>query len=134
MDIAEVTEILGLTHFLPIPKHVFITPERVSEQSADGPTYFRGLQPIEKHDIIFLSRDANVSTIPHEDSHMLGLGELLAYPIGNAAALKYQIVSNFPRAKQLLSRKIQYRRAPVSSDFPQLAKYGDRVEHWELVE
>jgi hypothetical protein len=136
MNIEEVADILSLVKGLPIPKHVFITPERLYEQTGErDDTFFRGLQPVEKPDVIFItSQDANISTIGHEVLHTLGFGEILAKPVGNAIAFKYRMMSNFPRLKQALGRDVRYRKVDMSKDFPNLAKYGDRVEHYELIE
>ena len=49
------------------------------------------------------------------------------------AALKYQVVSQFPNLKQLLERRVEYRRVTHSAEFPEVEKYGNRVEHYELV-
>jgi len=136
MRIEEVSDILGICRFLRAPKHVFITHEPVYEQ-VDGKTFFRGLQPKSRGDVIFLSAQADITTVPHETWHaMTGLGELTAHPIGKIIALKYEILKQFPRLKALLSRKVEYRRVPPEEEkwFPQAKKYRGRVEHYILVE
>jgi hypothetical protein len=133
MNIQEVSDILGVCRFLRAPKHVFITDESVYEER-DGRTFFRGLQPEKRRDIIFLSAQADGTTVPHEGWHaMTGLGEITAYPVGRLVSIKYGLLSNFPNLKQMLSRQIEYRRVYNSREFPEAEKYGNRIEHYELV-
>jgi len=134
MNIEEVSDILGICRFLRAPKHVFITDEPVYEQK-NGKAFFRGLQPKARGDVIFLSAQADATTVPHEVWHAnTGLGELTAHPIGRIVALKYEILKQFPRLKALLSRKVEYRRVTKETAFPQAEKYRGRVEHYVLVE
>ena len=137
MNIQEVSEILGVSRFLVAPQHVFITHEKVCEHGdcrACG-TCFRGLQPEKRRDIIFLSAQADGTTVPHEGWHaMTGLGEITAYPVGKLVSIKYGLLSQFPNLKQLLSRRVEYRRVTHSQEFPEAEKYGNRVEHYELVQ
>jgi len=131
MNIEEVSDILGVSRFLIAPQHVFITQEKVCEP---GELCFRGLQPEKRRDIIFLSVQADGTTVPHEAWHaMTGLGEITAYPVGKLVSIKYGLLSQFPNLKQFLSRRVKYRRVTNSSEFPEANKYGNRVEHYELV-
>lgn len=136
MNIQEVSAILGVSRFLVAPQHVFITHEKVCEHGdcrACG-TCFRGLQPEKRRDVIFLSAQADGTTVPHEAWHaMTGLGEMTAYPVGYLAAIKSQVVNQFPNLKNLLSRRVEYRRVTHSQEFPEAERYGNRVEHYELV-
>lgn len=134
MNIQEVSDILGVCRFLRAPKHIFITDEPVYEER-NGKAFYRGLQPKGKRDVIFLSAQSDLTTIPHESWHaMTGLGELTAYPVGRVVAAKYELVSRFPRLKALISRRAEYRRVEVSVEFPQAARYRGRVEHYTLAE
>lgn len=130
MNIEEVSEILGVSRFLVAPQHVFITHEKV----CDTESCFRGLQPEKRRDIIFLSAQADKTTVPHETWHaMTGLGEITAYPVGKLVSIKYGLLSNFPNLKRMLSRQVEYRRVYNSREFPEAEKYGNRIEHYELV-
>jgi len=103
VNIQEVSDILGVCRFLRAPKHVFITDEPVYEER-NGRTFYRGLQPKNRRDVIFLSAQSDVTMIPHEAWHaMTGLGELTAYPVGRIVAAKYEFVKKFPRLKALFS-------------------------------
>jgi len=136
MNIKEVSEILGLCRFLRAPRHVFIAKEPVYEEW-DSKVFFRGLQPKERRDVIFLSSQADASTVGHEAWHaMTGLGELTADPVGRLVALKYEIIRQFPRLKALLTRRVVYRRVSPEEEveFPQVKRYRGRVEHYILVE
>ncbi len=132
MNIQEVSDILGVCRFLRAPKHVFITDESVYEER-NGRTFYRGLQPKNRRDVIFLSAQSDVTTIPHEAWHaMTGLGELTAYPVGRIVAAKYELVKKFPRLKALFSRRVEYRRSEGSEEFPGASRYRGRVEHYTL--
>lgn len=134
MEIGEVKDILGLCHALRAPKHIIIVQEPIFEDTEGGRQFFRGLQPTSRGDVIVLSAQADVTTVPHESFHAgSGLGELLAYPLGSLMAAKYTVMSRFPRLKQLRSRNIDYEEVPNPPEFPGLSKYGDRVKHYQLV-
>jgi hypothetical protein len=134
VNIDEVKEILGLCHMLKAPKHIFITDESVYKK-LDGIQFYKGLQPSSRRDAIFLSAQADVTTVPHEVWHAnTGLGELSAYPVGNLLAIKYRLLNKFPAVKNLLARKVEYAEASNHSDFPQVEKYRGRVKHYTLVE
>jgi hypothetical protein len=133
MNIQEVSDILGICRFLRAPRHVFITDEPVYEER-DGRAFFRGLQPKGRRDVIFLSAQSDLTTVPHESWHaMTGLGELTAYPFGRIVAAKYELIKNFPRLKEFLSRRVEYRRTEGSGEFPRARRYRGRVEHYTLV-
>jgi len=132
MNIQEVSDILGVCRFLRAPKNVFITEEPVYEER-NGKAFYRGLQPKNRRDVIFLSAQSDVTTIPHEAWHaMTGLGELTAYPVGRIVAAKYELVKNFPRLKALFSRRVEYQRTEGSEEFPRASRYQGRVEHYTL--
>ena len=132
MNIQEVSDILGVCRFLRAPKHVFITDESVYEE-VNGKTFFRGLQPKSRRDVIFLSAQSDMTTVPHESWHaMTGMGELTAYPVGRIVAAKYELVQKFPRLKALFSRRVEYRRSEGSGEFPGAKRYRGRVEHYVL--
>jgi len=131
VEIEEVSDILGLCRTLRLPKHIFITDEPVEDEKTG--TRYRGLQPRSRGDVIFLSAQADGTTVPHEAWHaMTGLGELSAYPIGNLLARKHQMLSQFPKLKSMLSRKVHYKEIFDSEDFPAAKKYGKRVRHFIL--
>jgi len=135
VNIQEVSDILGVCRFLRAPKHVFITDEPVYEER-NGKAFFRGLQPKSRRDVIFLSAQSDLTTIPHESWHaMTGLGELTAYPVGRMVAAKYEFVSRFPRLKDTLTRKVQYREVDSASEFPNFSnKYQGRAKLYTVVE
>jgi len=133
MNIQEVSDILGVCRFLRAPKHVFITDEPVYEER-NGKAFYRGLQPKNRRDVIFLSAQSDLTTVPHESWHaMTGLGELTAYPVGRIVAAKYELIKNFPRLNKALSRVVQYREVSSSSEFPNLGKYRGRAKLYKLV-
>ena len=131
MDINEVSELLGLCHFLRVPKHVFITDEVVSD--ARG-TLYRGLQPKTKHDAIFLGQHADDTTPIHEAIHTLGIGELGAEVLTRAIMRKNRAISNFPLLKQQRTRQVSYTKVDRSKDYPEVHtdKFKGRVEHYVL--
>lgn len=131
MDINEVSELLGLCHFLRVPKHVFLTDEPVSDASG---TLYRGLQPKTKHDAIFLGFHADDTTPIHEAIHTLGVGELGAEILTRAIMRKNHTISSFPFLKQQLTRQVSYTKVEHSKDYPDVHsdKFKGRVEHWVL--
>lgn len=134
MEIGEIKDILGICHALRAPTHLILTDEPIYEETDRGRQFFRGLQPVSRRDVIVLSGQADVTTIPHEILHAnTGLGELVAYPVGNLLAAKYKLMSRFPNLKNLRSRKIEYQEDPNPPEFPALTKYGGRVKHYRLV-
>lgn len=134
MDISEVSDLLGLCHFLKAPKHVFITRETVSSQEDGVATYFRGLQPKTKNDAIFLAAHADATTPIHEAIHTLGFGEFGAEVLTRAIMRKNKAVRNFPVLRQQMSQKLVYQRVESSKDYPDAhaARYSGRVEHYVL--
>lgn len=132
LEIKEISEILGLCRPLRLPKYVLVTDERIYEQR-NGRSYFRGLQPKNRRDILILGSDADSTTVPHELWHCVtGLGEASAYPIGRMMARKNQLVSMFPRLRGLLRRDAEYREISSSPDVPNLEKYSGRIKLYEL--
>ncbi len=133
MNIQEVSDILSCLRALRAPKHVFITDESVHDGKG---SHFRGLQPKNRGDTIFLANAADVSTVPHEAWHgQTSFGEVTAYPVGNILARKYNLLRKFPKIKNLLRRKVKYRRATkaeTKKEFPDATKYGTRVRHYIL--
>ena len=133
MEISEVKQILGLCHAFRAPKHIIITDEPISEMTAQGRQFYRGLQPVSRRDVIVLSGQADVTTIPHENFHRAtGLGEMLAYPYGFLAAKKVEIMSRFPLLTSLRMRELKYVEVPNPPEFPQLAEFEGRVRHYQL--
>lgn len=134
MEIAEVSEILGLCYFLKAPKHVFITDEKVSSHH-DGVTFFRGLQPKSKGDSIFLTAQADESSPIHEGIHAgLGLGEPGTEVLTRIIIRKNKLLRNFPILTQTLSKKLIYKEVQESKEYPQAhaEKYKGRVKHYIL--
>jgi len=130
MEIAEVQDLLNSFRLLGLlaPQHVFLTDEPIYEQS-DGRTFFRGLSPRQKRGTIILSKQADVTTVPHEWVHSaLGLGELAAYPIGYLFALKYQFTKNFPLFTRLKLLNVKYQEDQVPSEYRGRVKYYIRVK------
>lgn len=133
MNLQEVSDILGLCRFLRAPKHIFITDEEVCDYESGS--CFRGLQPTERGDVIFLSKQADSSTVPHEAWHaQTGLGEMTAYPIGKLASLKCRLLNQLPKLKSVLRRDVKYRPAGTDDGFEEAQKYGDRVQHYVRVD
>jgi len=136
MNIQEVSEIFSACRFLRAPTHVFITDERVCDEASGS--CFRGLQPKKRGDAIFLSAEADVTTIPHEAWHaQTSLGEPTAYPIGNLVAKKYQAFKRFPNLMKVMGRSIKYRDATYEEtvkEFPGAANYVGRLKHYVLEE
>ncbi len=131
MNIQEVSEILGVCWPLRAPKFILITDERIHDQR--GQTYFRGLQPKNRGDIIVLGADADATTVPHEVWHaQTGLGELSAWPIGNQLARRYNHMKRFPRVREALTRRVKYREVSSADEFPDLGKYAGRVRLFVL--
>lgn len=132
MNIQEVSDIFSACRFLRAPKHVIITDEKVC--GSEG--CFRGLQPKNRRDVIFLSAQADVTTAPHEAWHaQTALGETTAYPIGNLVARKYKLFKQFPNLMKNLGRPIKYReasRAETLKDFPKTKAYLGRIRHYIL--
>lgn len=134
MNIQEVSEILGLCHFLRVPKHVFITQEPVQD---DGGTRYRGLQPKSKGDSIFITGLANETTPVHEAVHaMFGLDEVGTEIMTRAILRKNRALENFPELRAMLNRPPRYMKIESSKDYPEahLEKFQGRVEHYVLVE
>ena len=133
MNIQEVSDILGVCWPLRMPKYVLITDEGISQQH-NGQTFFRGLQPKSRGDIVVLGVDANITTVPHESWHaMTGFGELTAHPIGNLFARRYERLKQFPRLKDALTRRVQYREVDSASEFPNFSKYQGRAKLYTVV-
>lgn len=132
LHIDEVKEILGLCRLMRAPEHIFITDESVHD---DEGHQFRGLQPVNRRDVIFLSALSDVTTVPHEGWHaMTGLGELTAYPVGRLMGTKANLAKNFPRLSALRLRgSPDYEEVHDSVEFPEAHKYGKRVRHFRRV-
>jgi len=134
MDINEVTEILGLCYGLKAPQHIFITTERVSSQH-NGQVFYRGLQPKTKGDSILLTADMDKTSPIHETIHAsLGLGEPGTEVLTRLIIRKNNIITNFPRLKALLSKKLQYQEVHESGEYPDAhkPKFEGRVKHYIL--
>lgn len=94
---------------------------------------YRGLQPTSRRDVIFLSRDMNVSTPVHETVHaQLNLGELGTGAVTNLLLVKYRFLQGHPFLKGLAQRKVNYRRCMGCQEFPAAhsAQFAGRVEHY----
>lgn len=130
MDIEEVSEILGLCHFLKAPKHIFITSEVVSGK-LNGVVFYRGLQPKAKADAIFLSAQADQTTPVHETLHTLGLGEFGSGVLTRVIMRKNTALQNFP---YLPRKPIRYQEVSQSKDYPDAHsdKFEGRVRHFVL--
>jgi hypothetical protein len=136
LDIAEVSEILGLCSFLKAPKHVFITDERVSSHD-DGVTFYRGLQPKAKGDSIFLSGQADYTSPIHETVHAsLGLAEPGTELVTRVILRKNQVLQQFPLLKQTFSKKVVYKEVFESAEYPKAhaPEFQGRVRHFVLQE
>jgi len=134
MDIQEVSELLGLCHFLRMPKHIFITQEPV--EGAHGERY-RGLQPKSKRDSIFITGLANDTTPIHEAVHaMFGTDEVGTEIISRAIIRKNQVLTNFPLLKERLKTPPKYVKVNSDTDYPEahLPKFQGRVDHYVLEE
>lgn len=134
MNIAEVSDILGLCSFLKAPKHVFITEESVYSQE-DGQTFYRGLQPKSKGDSIFLSGQADHTSPVHETVHAsLGLAEPGTEIVTRIILRKNQVLQNRPLLKQRLHKNLVYKEVFESEEYPKAhaAKYQGRVHHFVL--
>jgi hypothetical protein len=135
LDIAEVSNILGLCSFLKAPKHVFITDERVSSREGGEETFFRGLQPKAKGDSIFLTGQADQTSPIHETVHAdLGLGEPGTELVARMILRKNQILQQRPLLKQVCSRSVAYAEVFESQEYPAAhdPKYKGRVHHFVL--
>lgn len=133
MEIEEVAHILGACHFLRAPKHVFITDEPVRSKE-NGITFYRGLQPKHRRDVIFLSKDRDSSTPIHEAVHaQLGLGEPGTEIISRLIMTKNRVLQNFPNLQGLLQKQIAYVKTESSEDFPEAQMFHGRIEHFVRV-
>lgn len=134
MDIAEVSEILGLCSFLKAPQHVFITDERVSSHD-NGVTFYRGLQPKAKGDSIFLTGDQDHTSPIHETVHAsLGLGEPGTELVTRIILRKNQVLQQRPLLRQRLSKHVVYTEVFESAEYPKAhaQEYRGRVHHFVL--
>jgi len=127
LEISEVEDLLNSLRLMGLvaPQHVFITDEPIVAE-ADGAVFFRGLAA-RRGDTIVLSRDADVTTAPHEIVHTLGLGEFAADVIGRLAALKYNVSRGLPFSGLRL-REVRYQEV---DDVP--PRYKGRVRHYVKV-
>lgn len=135
MHIQEVADILSACRALRAPEHIFITDENVHDDSGG---HYRGLQPKKRGDTIFLTVQADETTVPHEAWHaQTGLGELTAYPIGKIFSIKYKFLKKTRLGKRLMNRrKPKYRLASpqeTAKEFPGAEKYAGRVRHFVRV-
>lgn len=135
MNIQEVSEILGVCYFLRVPRHIFMTSEKVWAEE-NGVTFFRGLQPKSKQDSIFLSASADNSTPIHEAIHTYGVGEAGTEVMTRAIMRKNKILENFPVLKGILGKKVRYEKVESDVEYPwaHQSKWSGRVEHFVLVE
>jgi len=127
LDISEVEDLLNRLRLMGFvaPQHIFITDEPIMAE-VDGRVFFRGLAP-RGGDAIVLSRDADVTTAPHEIVHTLGLGEFAANIIGRLAALKYNVSKGLPFSGLRL-KEVRYQEV---DDVP--PQYKGRVRHYVKV-
>lgn len=134
MQIEEVSEILGLCHFLRMPKHIFITQEPVS---GPGGELYRGLQPKAKGDSMFITGLANETTPIHEAVHaMFGFDELGTEILTRTILRKNRVLENFPSLKERLKTSPKYVKVENDSEYPEAhqERFRGRVEHYILVE
>lgn len=134
MDIAEVSEILGLCYCLKAPEHIFITNEKVSSRE-DGVTFFRGLQPKAKGDSIFLTGLADQTSPIHEAVHAsLGLGEPGTELVTRIILRKNKVLQQRPLLRQRLSKPVMYTEVFESAEYPKAhaPEYRGRVRHFVL--
>lgn len=126
MEISEVEDVLNSLRLLGSmsPQHIFITQEKISKKE-NGRVFYRGLGGLasEETGVIVLSKDADVTTVPHELVHSVGAGELLAEHFGNILALKYELSRRFFILKPL-KRRIEYREVEVPEE------YKGRIRHY----
>lgn len=135
MNIQEVSEILGLTRALLAPQHVFITDEPVTAK-LNGQAKFRGLQPVSKGGVIFITKDGDSTTPIHESIHsQFGFDELATKPLTRIIHAKVRAMNNFPKLKKLIQKPIKYQLCKGSCGFPEAHsdKFGKRVKHYVLV-
>lgn len=135
MDIKEVSDILGLCHFLKAPEHVFLTNEPVTSQVDGKIIKYRGLQPKIKGDSIFLTVDADESSPIHEAIHAsLGLGEPGTALLTRVIMRKNRILSNFPAIQNSFKKQLVYEPVESSAEYPRahLPEYAERVRHFVL--
>jgi len=129
MHISEVEAFLALSR-LPFPQHVFIINETVW-QEVNGQIIYRGLQPKERPDVIVLTPQALVETIPHEIAHTLGFREFGATIIGKISTWRYRLLNRHPLLKNILEKPVKYQKCFSCPDFPKAHEYGS-VEHFRL--
>lgn len=138
MQISEVSEILGLCHFLKVPKHIFITQEKVSsKEEGSRETFYRGLQPKSKGDSIFLTGQADCTTPVHEAVHaMTGFDEVGTEIVTKAILRKNQILNLFPNIRSLRNKPPVYKKVESDPEYPEahMEKFNGRVEHYVLIE
>ena len=135
LNIQEVSEILGLCSFLRVPKHVFIANERVWEEQGGRKTFFRGLQPQQKHDSMLLSKvDADNSTPIHEAVHAYGFDEFGTEIVTRLIMKKNKALSHLPRIRELTKRNIKFTKVSASEEYPwaHQPKFQDRIDHFIL--
>lgn len=82
MDISEVEYLLRTTRFLPLPKHVILIDEPVTENFSHQVIQYAGLTPKWRRDTIILTSLADEETVFHELGHTVGLGEVGATIFG----------------------------------------------------
>ena len=110
---------------LMAPQHIFITDEPITAE-VDGKLFFRGVAPYGGNAIV-LSKHADVTTVPHEIAHNLGLGEFAADIIGKLVALKY----NLSKSGAFLGLRLREVRYQEVDDVPPHLK--GRVRHYVRV-
>jgi hypothetical protein len=122
-----------LCRFLRAPPHLLIVNEPIHN---DAGQYFRGLQPKSRSDVIVLSAQSDVTTIPHETIHAnFGVGEVIAYPFGWLMAKKTDFIRKHPILDSAVPRKqVKYVEDPNPPEFPDLEKYRGRVTHYRRVQ
>ena len=116
MDIKEVERVLRCTRFLPLPKHVIIIDEPVTEKFSHHVIRYAGLTPKWRRDTIILTSLADEETIIHETLHAgFGLGEVGATVLGKLLKwrAKFRV---FPRLRE-------FRYVEAESPHPKMKHY-----------
>ena len=115
MDIEELERIMAEHPWLPRPRYVYLVKERVVGHVEGATLIFRGATPIGSSDRMALTPDADDVTVVHEMLHLLGFGELAAYPLA-------PLIRAFRRAfPPIIRREVRYKK--VEEPHPSIEVY-----------
>lgn len=120
----ELESILAKYYVIDPPKHAFMLDKRTVGITNHHLSFFKGLQPKWRHDVIILTPDGDDESVIHECFHAnFGTEELVTNRLGKLLVKKHRLQEMFPNFPKILpSRSVHYELCPGCPLCADLAK------------